>query len=652
MVQTGAFYLKTVPQVDGLGWGDYFPDKEFLFHQLTALGYRLAGDQGVIYASMLCSIAIVIAFFLFAASSLPTVVAFAITAFAFFTPTLLFRLMLVRPHCLAVLTFVILTIGVLQKRKWVAGVGALLFALSYHAFYLAVICFAVAALISWFAPREERKERILVVIAGFIGLVVGLVVNPHFPSNLVSAWEIAQIPGLMQGGLSNAQFGNELYPATSDVFLLLFWVPLSLLAFSFLFLGFELEKCWKREAVNFRLLYLSPLTLVFAFLCFKSPRAGEYLIPLAGFLGIVLLEQVKKWDAKAYGLLALAAIGPAWYAESSYLRNRKVPVREWVADAPVTLSTIPKGKKIYNCEWDSTPALYYHRPDLRFLDILDPSLLYFARPQVYFSHESVRLGTVADIHGLMLNAFKADYALCVSPPIVQQMEMDPGFRRIYPSTEKSKALGYGTPVVLEVRKERAKNFVQDFLVQPFSPTNRSSYQSLAPKDALSATSQETQTHYLNLFSTLKPKSTGARDDILCALVSPNKKEIEKFQGSEFVVLGGGRNLRLWWNNKPLYSSHNAILRAQATQVVVPLPSPLGANDSLQILVCSSGDAPFWGASISLWKTKEMANLCAWKREGAPQEKLQFSWKFLGQEAFSCLGPLAAPLPEKILRMVQ
>ena len=47
MVASGQVFLRSVPQVEDLGWGELFVDKEFLFHQLTALGYRIAGDGGV-----------------------------------------------------------------------------------------------------------------------------------------------------------------------------------------------------------------------------------------------------------------------------------------------------------------------------------------------------------------------------------------------------------------------------------------------------------------------------------------------------------------------------------------------------------------------------------------------------------------------------
>ena len=53
MVASGQVFLRSVPQVEDLGWGELFVDKEFLFHQLTALGYRIAGDGGVEWATAL-----------------------------------------------------------------------------------------------------------------------------------------------------------------------------------------------------------------------------------------------------------------------------------------------------------------------------------------------------------------------------------------------------------------------------------------------------------------------------------------------------------------------------------------------------------------------------------------------------------------------
>ena len=48
--------LLTLPQVEDLGWGEYFPDKEFLFHVQTRVAYKFAGERGVEFSILLVSL--------------------------------------------------------------------------------------------------------------------------------------------------------------------------------------------------------------------------------------------------------------------------------------------------------------------------------------------------------------------------------------------------------------------------------------------------------------------------------------------------------------------------------------------------------------------------------------------------------------------
>ncbi len=50
----------TLPQVEDLGWGRYFPDKEFLFHAATGAADWLAGPSGVMAVVPISGIAIVL----------------------------------------------------------------------------------------------------------------------------------------------------------------------------------------------------------------------------------------------------------------------------------------------------------------------------------------------------------------------------------------------------------------------------------------------------------------------------------------------------------------------------------------------------------------------------------------------------------------
>ncbi len=53
MKETGKLYVREIPQIKGIHWDEYFPDKEFLFHQFTGLGYRIGGENGALV--IICS---------------------------------------------------------------------------------------------------------------------------------------------------------------------------------------------------------------------------------------------------------------------------------------------------------------------------------------------------------------------------------------------------------------------------------------------------------------------------------------------------------------------------------------------------------------------------------------------------------------------
>lgn len=653
MVDSGSLFLREVRQVADLGWNEYFPDKEFFFHQITALGYRIAGDQGVIYSVLSFFVLTLSAFFIYATRRLPILPSALVTVATFTLPIFFYRMLSVRPHVTAVLFFVLLNIGILRRRRWEIALAAFLFVLTYHAFYIALICLGALAVVSLLQKGEERRSGLINSAIGIGAVVVGLLVNPYFPSNIVSALEISKIPFLMRGELSSASFGSELYPLNSVEFLQLLIWPMAIVFLGLTFFGAVISKWWRGLTLDWRWLYLSPLTLFFLLLCFQSRRASEYLVPMTGFLLLLALEEVKRWSWKEYSASLVAfSIFVALNVKDHRIAgfsNSKTWYPE-IRDAVLAIPDLPGGK-IYNCEWDTTPSLYYHRPEFRFIDIMDPSLLYFHRKDIFQSRESLRLGKVGDAHNLISKAFGADYALCMHPEIRTQLDGEPGLRRIHPIIGDPALSAPIVYTVYEIRKERIEQFVRSFVVRVFPQATKEGFQSLTPADAATEEKEEEleNTSFMNLLM-IAPgfKSHGEKaPEAFCALVRPTVKEMERIQGAKYLALGGGRNLRFWLNDRLIYESGVGFARAQATQVVVPLAKPLQASDQLKIVACSSSDAPFWGVAVSAWKRQELEELCRWKRSGATgvSSKADFS----GKEAFTCLGPIAAPAVPQSLR---
>lgn len=641
MVKSGSLYLREVPQVADLGWGKYFPDKEFFFHQITALGYRLGQDQGVIYAVLACFGLAVSAFFLYGASALHWFPALLVTLATFGLPVQFFRMLSVRPHVVAVLFFVLLNLSILRRKRWGIFAAAFFYALSYHAFYLALVCLGVLGVASYFRKPEERKRQLIDSAAGIGGVVAGLLVNPHFPSNLILAYEISRIPSLMAGKLSTAIFGSELYPFDSIEFLHHLLWPMAICFVGLLFLGQVFSRWRAGQSVDWRWFYLSPLALFFLLLCFQTRRAVEYLVPVAGLLLVLILEQIKSWQRREFTLAAFGFFGFAGLVAGDHLAaNRISPNQNRAQILRGAIQAIPEGaEKIYNCEWDTSPALYYYRPDLNFVDIMDPSLLYFHREDAFYSRESLRVGKVGDARNLLKNAFGASYALCQHPEIRAQLEAEPGVRRIFPKTnDPTLLISYG---LYEIQSEEVPNFVRAFRIGLLPQASSENFTSLQPTDAEGEPLAEDLggTNFLNLFP-VAAKSLKQKPNSYCALVSPAFSELSRLAGATHLSLGGGRNLRLWVNGKLLYESRSAFVRAQSSQVIVPLPKALSTNDKVEVLVCSGGDAPFWGVALSAWTIKEIENTCRWKRLGVDGNSSLAAYS--GREAATCLGPLAVP----------
>jgi hypothetical protein len=648
MKASGELFLKTLPQVEDLGWGSYYSDKEFFYHQLTGLAYRLAGDAGVIYLTLACTIIALLTLFLHAASSLPVGVALVSSLTIFGIPYFTHRMLLVRPHCLAVLLFLLLNIFLLRKKTWAVGVSCFLFALSYHAFYVPLACLGLFYCANLFGGGKEARESLKISLAGATGIAVGLLVNPYFPSNIISAWEIARIPGLMQGELAITKFGNELYPMPANTLLQFFFLPLGIFVLGLLFLGNTVSRKLRRLEFEWRFFYLVPLCLFFLILAFKSPRATEYLVPAAGLLLVLLLEQVRPWRMLAYGIFTLVSGVFALVAAGEFADSLKLPPRPWALQAEHTLGFLPRGAKVYNCEWDSTPALLYYRPDLRFVDILDPSLLYFSRRDKFRVREALGRGEVPDMHGMLRKVFSADYVLCAHGSIVAQMDSDPSFRRVHPSRTHAMSLSYSLPNIYEIRRDDVPNYVREFSVKSIAGATAENYRSLSPLVAKASEGKSAvleKSTYLNLFSLLRPTPSKLPGATQCAFLSPAPKEMERLAGGEYLVLGGGRNLRLWVNGKPLYASRSAFLWAQDAQIMVPLEKPLAPSDKVEILVCSLETAPYWGTALSVWKEPELKKLCAWKWEKDPAAEGDFGWKYLGEMSRTCLAPMAVPIPK-------
>jgi hypothetical protein len=164
----------------------------------------------------------------------------------------------------------------------------------------------------------------------------------------------------------------------------------------------------------------------------KSARASEYGIPTVILVMGYFMQHAQRprWLAALLVPLVLmqATLASTYYREISTLQQGGNT--DWYFGA---ISTLPeaKGGKVFTCQWDAGAYLLFARPDLRFVDILDPSFLWQVDPPKFLARQRLMRGESKDPHGDLRRVFHADYVLCGTPELIVQMVQDPAhFRQL------------------------------------------------------------------------------------------------------------------------------------------------------------------------------------------------------------------------------
>jgi hypothetical protein len=413
----GSGFPRNLPQAEDLGWGHYFADKEFLFHALTGLGWRLGGDTGVMLVTPLLACGIVATLYLVLARVLPPARAGLVVGLGcFLSAAFVFRLSLLRPHLLAILCFCLVLAGILRNRPWLAAGGAAGFALSYHALYVPGVAIAIAACIPW---SENRHRRWLLPA---LAMLVATVVNPYFPGSVQLGWLSLGL-ALGVGVPPGWSGGMELQPYGLLEYLGFFgFLPLLVLGSGALFVQGRARDPHTREQRTF----VFALAAVFVLLSLRSARATEYAIPVAILLaGYSLALARMRWMPMA-AVLALGAI----QGSSAFAYYRDAWQQPQGGDTPLYLGAIadiplaPRGAKVFNCEWEAGSYLLYARPDLRFVDLLEPAFLWHASPSKYLARMKLVHGQDPRPAQTLRETFGADFVLCGNPGLLRQMRAE------------------------------------------------------------------------------------------------------------------------------------------------------------------------------------------------------------------------------------
>jgi hypothetical protein len=632
--------VRIVPQVVGLGWDKSFADKEFLFHALCGAAYRVPAEAGVVaLVEMLAVVFFVLVFVLLRAHA-STPAALTIMAWLFWaTPKFMTRTVLVRPHILAMVLFVGLALAWQRKKPLAAALCGALFALSYHAVYVPILFLLLGGALAW---RDAVERR--VALSGAAGLLVGILINPYFPGNVLLGVQSLTI-ALGTQSVPAASFGAELLPLRSDEFLLSYAPYLWVIVAGWFQLAIVLRRDRGAD------LFLPLVATVFFGLVAKSPRAIEYAAPLLSLLAARLWTGRQEWlehgGPRVRGVLVcgfLLALSLQLFSLARYWAAPTPRRDDSVARALAVLPATADRPTILNCEWSDGAEILYRRPDVRFFDLLDPTFLALAAPATYQLREAFKEDRLHDPSTVLHDLLGADYVLCRAREATARMQRDPAFVRVFPPDHTN------SPIELyRIDRKVGAHFISDFRGSTRA-VHDAEVLSLTPSSfALDAAEPLTERlseepPVLSRWLTLPPaaaledasasagntQSVHASD---CTSLTPARTALAAQVGSTLLGVGGAGFIRVWRNGVALFDGEGEPTR-QVTSLVPLLPA-LAPGDRLELVICAPKGEPR-AATLSFWTAPEIETIC--RAKGLRPPRLEnFAWS---AGAPLCIAPLA------------
>lgn len=336
-----------------------------------------------------------------------------------------------------------------RKYKWLLPL-MFAFVWTYSLFPLLLIAAVIwAIIIGW----NERKFEWEPVAYTFGGIVLGNVINPYFPNNLLLFWEHF-ITKFKVGSDFAVSVGGEWYPYTGIELLTHF--PVAMAAMLIGYILFVPKNGKLPEKATFFLMFVSILCAA----QFRSKRFAEYFPPFAVLFAafswqaflvpnrVELPDEFKReiepyldadkrterdewWAAgktAAVWVLGIILIGYFFVnnvglgrlgidqpglmntLKDNEANDKYRRAMEWATGVDANgKENMPKGARIFNCNWDDFPKLFFFNTKHTYVYGLDPNYLYSQNPDLYKLLTEITDGKTEDAGPIIRERFGADY---------------------------------------------------------------------------------------------------------------------------------------------------------------------------------------------------------------------------------------------------
>jgi hypothetical protein len=343
------------------------------------------------------------------------------------------------------LTIIITIIGIylLFERKYVWLLPLMfVFVWTYSLFPLLLFAaFFWTAIIAW----NERRFEWRPLAYTFGGMILGNIINPYFPQNLYLFWEHFATK-LKFGSDFAVSVGGEWYPYNGQELLMNF--PIALIAMLLGYILFAPKNGKLPEKSTFFLMFVTVLLVS----QFRSKRFAEYfppfailfaafswrdfITPLAAYLpdgsrrdsenfvevaapkkrdvhGII--KQASIWVVGAFLVIwlfyNLNGVDIAGFKETGLIttlqgneaNDKYKRATDWAK------ANIPEGERIFNCNWDDFPKLFFFDTKHTYVYGLDPNYLYSENPELSKLIPDITSGKITEAAPIIREKFGSRY---------------------------------------------------------------------------------------------------------------------------------------------------------------------------------------------------------------------------------------------------
>jgi hypothetical protein len=339
-----------------------------------------------------------------------------------------FRLSLVRPHLLSITLALIVLWAYANGRLRILAVAAVIYPLSYVAFWqIPLILIVATEFARMIAGEQLRWKPGLMVIAG---LSIGVALHPNTVNLLGINW-IHMTDILFQNAWGRKvefdNLGKEFNPYTVGDWGRYF-------AIVTLMVGASLVLGWKERKKSSLPLAFAMVAAVFGILTVRSLRFVEYFVPFTVAAMAVSSRALKeRWLAPALlgvSLLYVLVLGTTPF--------KIMTTKTTYIDPPVAKyfeQSIPADSQVFTCGWDYTGNLMLALPGRRFVVAADPTLFYKKDPDLYRIWHRMPIDAPLDSVEAIRKLFRSRFVICLNYeaywPFFDTLEKDPVVKTLY-----------------------------------------------------------------------------------------------------------------------------------------------------------------------------------------------------------------------------